>query len=109
MPQTKIVMLPPEPKFPAGGSIGQSSGMAEMPGSVSQWFLSLRKRLFQRPPRHLSLRASEPLTDRDEAISLAKLVLQKQKLGISLIPSQAVLLSREFLLAVKQDGIRAGN
>jgi len=49
------------------------------------------------------MRSLDPMTDRDNAIALARLVIQKKNLGISLVPSQALLLSREFLLAVRHD------
>jgi hypothetical protein len=102
MLQIKEMSLP-ELKYRAGGFIETSSGTPTMPVSRYRWFSFLKRHLSRPLPRHLHLRSAETMTDRDRAISLARLVLQKQKLGISLAPSQSLLLSRELLLAVKYD------
>ena len=106
--QIKNAMSLLAPGFRVGGFIETLSGTGTTPASRSQWF-SFLKRLRLPQSRHLRLRSDDPMTDRERAISLARLVLQKQKLGISLAPSQSILLSREFLLAIKHDGLHYGN
>ncbi len=109
MLQTKNAMSPPAQRSKVGGFTEQRSGTGITPASPFHWLSFLANYLPRHRHRHLRIRSQDPITDRDEAISLARLVLQKQKLGISLAPSQSLLLSREFLLAIKHDGIRAGN
>jgi len=50
----------------------------------------------------VSVYGNDIVTDRDKAVSLAKVVLQKQKLGISLTSTQSLLMSRELLSAIRE-------
>jgi len=101
MQETKIATLLSEQGFRVGGYIDRQYGTATAPGSLLRWYSSLKRKLS--PQRILRMRSLDPMTDRDNAIALARLVIQKKNLGISLVPSQALLLSREFLLAVRHD------
>ena len=101
MQGTKTATLLNERRFRVGGFIGQPSGTAMAPGSLPRLYSFLKRKLS--PQRILRMRSLDPMTDRDNAIALARLVVQKKNLGISLVPSQALLLSREFLLAVRRD------
>jgi len=40
------------------------------------------------------------MTDKDQAIELARQILRDKELGIALVPSQSMILAREFLRAV---------
>lgn len=103
MLQTKNAMSPPAQRSKVGGFTEQRSGTGITLASPFHWLSYLKNYLPHRHHRHLQVRPRDPLTDRDHAISIARLVLQKQKLGISLAPSQSVLLSREFLLARSEE------
>jgi len=62
----------------------------------------MRQRSLQRSLRNLSVRSQDLETDRDRAAALARIIIQKQKLGISMTPSQSLMMSREFLLAIRE-------
>lgn len=79
-------------EFPEGIFTGLRFTTQRIIQSLSQWFLSRRA-------THPVVR-EDPNTDRAKAIALAQFVVQKKNLGISLVPSQALLLSREFLQSV---------
>jgi hypothetical protein len=84
-------------RFLVGGFTAQSSG-DRVRHSQLQWFSFLKKRNRPAPlptPKQIA-------TDRDKAISLARLVLQKKNLGIALNPSQSLLISREFLQEIRR-------
>jgi hypothetical protein len=91
------VMLLSARRFLVGGFTDQSSG-DRLRHSGLRWFSSLKRK---NKPAPLPTR-NQIETDRDKAISLARVVLQKKNLGIALNPSQSLLISREFLQEIRR-------
>lgn len=100
MAEIRDAMSQTAARFREGGSIAASSGTVLANRFRSHW--SLFRRTIWPQRRRVSVYGNDIVTDRDKAVSLAKVVLQKQKLGISLTSTQSLLMSRELLSAIRE-------